>query len=121
MTRKSLLEQLGASAQDIPDEPLDAVPEILARRPRPAKAEPKRNRDWEAQQRNDDLTVVTYRGIPVELREHILEIAQVHGVTTSEVARLFLEHGLSAYQRDALELRPRLYRGKMTLYRPEAS
>jgi len=104
MARKSLLEQLGASAQDIPDEPLDAVPEILARRPKPARPEPKRNRDWETRQRREG--VVTYRGVPPELRDQIAAIAQAHGVRAGDVARMFLEHGLAAYRRRPFDPAP---------------
>ena len=112
------MEQLGASASDVPDEPLDAVPEILARRPKAPRPEPKRNRDWEARQRREG--VVTYRGVPPELRDQITEIAQAHGVRAGDVARAFLEYGLAAFQDGNLVLAPKLQRGRLTLFPDEA-
>ncbi len=116
MARKSLLEQLGASAQDIPDEPLEAVPEILARRPKPPKAAPKRNREWEARQQASGHGVIAFRNVPAELRDDIKAIAQAQGVRVGEVARLFLEYGLDAYAAGRISLNPKLKQGRLTLY-----
>ena len=111
------MEQLGASASDVPDEPLDAVPEILARRPQAPRPEPKRNRDWEARQQAAGHVVVAFRNVPTELRDDIKTIAQKHGVRTGEVARFFLEHSLAAFQAGRLSLpRPKLEKGRLTLY-----
>lgn len=75
----------------------------------------RRKRTWEAEQRAKG-NVVTYRGIPPELREQIKAIAVAHHVKIGEVARRFLEHGLEAYQSGDLELRAVEIVLKATLY-----
>ena len=92
---------------DISDEPSEAIPQILRRRPSRAK----RTRTWE--QRNK---VTGYRGIPPELNEKVKAIARQFSVPTGEVARAFLEHGLKAYEQGELSLTPSFLVGKMTLY-----
>lgn len=75
----------------------EPVEDVLRRRPSRAK----RRRRWEEEQR---AQMVTYRGIPPELREGLKRVAAELGITVSEVARLFLEYGLEAYQTGALEI-----------------
>ena len=94
-------------ASDISDEPSEAIPQILQRRPSRAK----RNRDWERKHLK-----VTYRDIPPELNDTMKDIAVELSVSVSDVARAFLEYGLKAYERGELSLTPSFLIGKMTLY-----
>ena len=77
---------------------------------------PRRSRDrgWEERQRQRG--VVTYRGVPNELRDAVNEIAQEQHVSASDVARLLLEAGLAVYQRGEIPLDPVLVRGKLCLF-----
>jgi hypothetical protein len=79
----------------------------------PSKA--KRDRSWEKQARQE-LGQVTYRGVPVELRDEITRIASELHVTTGEVARAMLEYALQAYLNGDIDLNPVLFDGKLTLY-----
>ncbi len=82
-----------------PLEHVEAVPEILARRPR---SKPKRDRSWDAQR-----SKATY-DLPPELIERVKEIAgeisaQVGAdVPVYDVARLLLEAGIERYEAGAL-------------------
>lgn len=77
----------------------------------------RRDRSWEAAHRSTaDLTTVTYRYIPVALRDSISEIAGEHLVTVNDVVRAFLEYSLAAYQSGAIRLNPRLRTGRYTLF-----
>jgi len=94
-----------------PIEPVEAVPEVLERRPSNAQ----RNREWEhAQRRNGD--VATYRGVPKALQEELRRVAEKRHVPVGEVVRAFLEYALVAYEKDALTLTPQFGAGKLTLY-----
>ena len=88
-------------------EPLDSIKgkiPALARKPREA-IEAKRDRGWEHRQRNDPETrQVTFRGIPRDAYDRMKEIAAEHGITLSEVARLFLESSLEDYEAGLLEI-----------------
>ena len=97
--------------QEIPEEPTEAIPEVLQHRPSTAK----RNRSWEKKQRARK-NVVTYRGVPRHLQDEIRTIADKHRVPIGEVARAFLEFALHAYQKEKLELQAEFGPGKLTLY-----
>ncbi len=95
-----------------PLEPVDAVPEVLAARPRP---KPKRNRAWDKAR-----TKATF-DLPVALIERLREVskemAAAHpgaAVRVSDVARLLLEAGLDAYE--AGELQPELRASEFRIF-----
>ena len=90
------------------DEPVDDVPAVLQERNKP-RVPGKRTRDWEKEHKT-----ASYR-IPLELRDRITEIAGDLGVSTSDVARYFLEYALTAYDTKQLNPKPRP-KGKYTLY-----
>ncbi len=106
MSRRDPFAGLNSSPA-IPEEPAEAIPEVLARRPSRAK----RNREWE---REHPMTGV--RDLPPELIESIRTIAAGLGVSKDEIIRAFLEYGLQAYQQQTLQFSPQLKVGKMTLY-----
>ena len=110
MARTNPFASIMAAAPEVPEEPTEAVPKLLAHKPSRAK----RNREWEARQRQ-----VTFRGIPLELNARLNAVAEELGVTVSDVARAFLERGLAAYEQGDLLLQPRLRIGKRTLYPEE--
>ncbi len=95
---------------EVPEEPTEAIPQMLAHKPSHAK----RSREWEKQQQQ-----VTFRGIPPELNARLNAVAAELGVTVSDVVRAFIERGLQAYEQGDLMLQPRLRTGKMTLYPEE--
>jgi len=94
----------------VPEEPTEAIPQLLAHKPSHAK----RNREWETQQER-----VTYRGIPPDLNERVKLLAENLGVPIGDVVRAFIERGLQAYEQGDLILQPHLRIGKMTLYPEE--
>jgi hypothetical protein len=63
--------------------------------------------------------MASYRGIPPELHEALKEIAAELEVTVGEVARVFLEYGLKAYEAGDLALDPKPLPSKFTLFPPE--
>lgn len=83
----------------------------------PPASEAKRDRSWE---REHNKTAVTYRNIPVELREAIKRAAQALGVPVDDAARAFLEYGLAAYESGALSLEPRPEATRLRLFPREA-
>lgn len=102
MPRRKISEQVG-------EEPVD----VLARRP--SKAE--RNRSWERDQAKE-VGIATYRGIPRKLNARLVAVARELGVPVGQVARLFLEFGLEAYERGDLVPAPVLVAGKYGLFPP---
>jgi hypothetical protein len=96
-----------ASLADVPAEPLEAIPAVLARKPSQAK----RDRRWE-----QEHPVTAVRGLPPALVEELRRVATQLGVSKDEVIRAFLEYGLQAYRNGALNLNPELKVGKLTLY-----
>lgn len=73
--------------------------EALARRPRQYK----KGRGWERaarQQRGQ----VTYRDIPTTLNDALKGIAVYHHLPVGEIARLFLEYGLTSYRAGRLQV-----------------
>lgn len=81
--------------------------EMLAHRPSRAK----RDRSWEKTH-----PLVAYRGVPRELNDQIVAIAQHNRVPTGEVARLFLEAGLKLHLSGQLNLTPMPVEGRCTLF-----
>jgi len=110
MSRTNPFANLIPAAPEVPEEPTEAIPQMLAHKPSHAK----RNREWEAQQER-----VTYRGIPPDLNERVKLLAENLGVPIGDVVRAFIERGLQAYEQGDLILQPRLRIGKMTLYPEE--
>jgi hypothetical protein len=86
----------------LPQPVLDTLPMAQAR---------KRTRNWERRNRG-----VTYRGVQRELLIQLQEVAGGLNVLTDDVARAFLEYGLSAYRDGKLILNPRPRGIRMTLY-----
>lgn len=91
-------------------EPVDAIPEVLANRPKPP---PKRDRSWD-----QNRTKATY-DLPSELIERIKEITREIGadypntkIRVGDVARLLLEAGLEQYEagKIKIELHPSEFR-----------
>jgi len=107
-----------------PTKPAVASPEAHAIKPLdfiPA-AEPRKKRDrkWEKAHQGQ---VATYRGIPAELHQTILHIADNLGVPMDEVARAFLEHSLVDHKSGRFPIHPHPKAQRMTLYpdgKPEA-
>jgi hypothetical protein len=77
---------------------------------RPAERK-KRNRDWE--KRNP---LSKYRGVSPDVHHGIKEISGQLSVGLSEVARAFLEYGLSLYHAKKIRMSPSLKEGRFTLY-----
>jgi hypothetical protein len=96
---------------DVPEEPTEAIPEVLEHRPSRAK----RNRDWERKKRRAGC-VVTYRGVPQDVKARVKGVAHEHHVPIGEVARRFLEYALAAYDAGDLTLEAVFGPGKLTLY-----
>ena len=71
----------------------------------------RRNRDWE--KRNP---LSKYRGVSPDVHHGIKEIAGQLSVGLSEVARAFLEYGLSLYHAKKIPMSPKLIEGRFTLY-----
>lgn len=57
-----------------------------------------------------------YRGVPADIRQAVVAIAQENNVPADEVARAFLEYGLHCLQQKRLELTVRPKAQRMTLY-----
>lgn len=74
-------------------------------------AKPKRDRSWDAAH---SAEVATYR-IGETAKLAISDISQEVGVSTSDIARAFIEHGITAYKKGILKLSP-LPVGKKTLF-----
>ena len=103
---RSIDEQASLQESAIPDPNaiMASVMPVAARRK-------KRNRGWEKKQ-----NVVRYRGVTSELREAVKEVAQNYEVPSDEVARAFLEYGLSLHHQGQIDLTPKLSNGRMSLY-----
>ena len=85
--------------------PLDFIPAAEPRK--------KRDRKWEKAHQGQ---VATYRGIPTETHQTILQIAESLGVPMDEVARAFLEHSLVDHKSGRLPIHPHPKAQRMTLY-----
>jgi len=97
-----------------PPEKNDTDDEPSGRLPTTSRA--KRNRSWEAKQRQGGRIVVTYRGIPDDLRDAVTEIAAELSVPVGDVAAVFLQYAVTAYRDGALKAERRLQSGKFTLF-----
>ncbi len=107
MSRTNPFANLIPAAPEVPEEPTEAVPQMLAHKPSHAR----RNREWEKNHHK-----VTYWGIPPELNSQVQQLAETLGVPAGEIVRAFIERGLQAYEQGDLILQPHLRIGKMTLY-----
>ena len=75
--------------------------------------EKKTRRPWEEKHRP---FIHTYRNIPPELHQEILDIANQLNVSTGEVMRALAEYGLNAYKNGELILDPVSVVVKRTLF-----
>lgn len=75
--------------------------------------EKKRRRPWDERNRSGQ---VTYRCFPQSLKVSLRETAETLRVSVDELARAFLEHGLTAYQQGSLLLNPMPKGVRMTLF-----
>ena len=85
--------------------PLDFIPSAEPRK--------KRERQWEKAHRGQ---VATYRGVPPEMHQTILHLAENLGVPVDEVARAFLEYSLAHHKSGRLPIHPHPKAQRMTLY-----
>jgi hypothetical protein len=88
-----------------PSSPLDFIPNAATKK--------KRSRTWEKSRQDQ---VVTYRGIPPEVREGLASLAQMLDVPVDEIARAFLEFGVAQYQSGGIRLNPLPKAQRMTLF-----
>jgi hypothetical protein len=92
-------------SMSIQRQPLDLIPTADLRK--------KRSRKWEQVHR---LETATYRGIPRQVVELIIEDAQSLSVPRDEVLRAFLEYGASLYRSGEIKLVAYPKAQRMTLY-----
>lgn len=88
-----------------PSSPLDFIPNAATKK--------KRSRTWEKSRQGQ---VVTYRGIPPEVREGLASLSQMLDVPVDEIARAFLEYGIARYQSGGIRLNPSPKAQRMTLF-----
>jgi hypothetical protein len=88
-----------------PKSALDFIPSAL-----PTK---KRDRKWERSHQDE---VATYRGVIPEARQALISLAQMLNVPVDEVARAFLEFGVSSYETGEIRLTPYPKAQRMTLF-----
>ena len=86
-------------------QPLDLIPTADFRK--------KRSRKWENAHRSE---TVTYRGVPRQTVEWIVEISQSLSVPRDEVVRAFLEYGVALYHSGQLTLFAYPKAQRMTLF-----
>jgi hypothetical protein len=86
-------------------QPLDSIPMAQPRR--------KRERAWELAHRSE---TVTYRSVPPEYQQLLVEIAQSLAVPRDEVVRAFLEYGVEEYNTGRLTLFAHPKAQRMTLF-----
>ena len=89
----------------LPSQPLDLIPTANFRK--------KRTRKWENAHRSE---TVTYRGVPRQVVEWIVEISQSLSVPRDEVVRAFLEYGVTLYRAGQLTLIVYPKAQRMTLF-----
>ena len=85
--------------------PLDFIPAAEPRK--------KRDRKWEKAHQGQ---VATYRGVPPEMHQTLLHLAESLGVPVDEVARAFLEFSLAHHKLGRLPIHPHPKAQRMTLY-----
>lgn len=79
-----------------------------AQRAAVGKRKDKHDRSWEREQRAAaEVCQVSYRQMPRTVRDRIKAIAQVHKVTTDQVARRLLEYALERYDAGELQIEAR--------------
>jgi hypothetical protein len=91
-----------------PKSPLDFIPSAV-----PTK---KRDRKWERSHQDE---VATYRGIIPEARQALVSLAEMIEVPVDDVARAFLEFGVSNYVTGEIKLTPYPKAQRMTLFPQE--
>lgn len=89
----------------IPKQPLDLIPVAAPRK--------KRNRDWD---RAHQVEKITYRGIPRSFQDTVNGLAASFGVPRDELVRALLEHSLSDYQANRLDVLAYPKAQRMTLF-----
>ncbi len=118
---RSTQSEIPSADTPIPDSPLENlnIPSVVRPLDFIPAAEPrkKRERGWEKAHRAE---VATYRGIPPETHQALLQIADALGVPVDEIARAFLEYSLEQYQAGLLLLYPHPKSQRMTLF-PDGS
>ncbi len=98
--------QSAASSLEPPAiKPLDFIPAAEPRK--------KRERTWEKAHQGQ---VATYRGVPPEMHQTLLHLAESLGVSVDEVARAFLEFSLAHHKSGDLPIHPHPKAQRMTLY-----
>ncbi len=84
-------------------------PVLKLRDAEPTRKKP-RDRTWEKGHRG-----ITIRGIPLDLRQEIKDIADHLNASSDDAARAFLEYALECYKRGELQIEPTLDRGRRSL------
>lgn len=85
--------------------PLDLIPVAEPRK--------KKERKWE---KEHQAQIATYRGIPAEIHQTLLQLADSLNVPVDEIARAFLEYSLQNYRNGSLSLCPHPKSQRMTLF-----
>ena len=62
------------------------------------------------------IGVVTYRGIPLPIKDGVKQISSDHDVPIGEVAAFLIQYGINAYRSGTLVLRPAPKTGSKTLF-----
>jgi hypothetical protein len=99
-----------SSMEPLVIKPLDFIPAAEPRK--------KRDRKWEKAHQGQ---VATYRGVPPEMHQTLLHLAESLGVPVDEVARAFLEFGLAHHKSGHLPIHPYPKAQRMTLYPDETA
>jgi hypothetical protein len=74
--------------------------------------EPKmRNRRWEKEHHTH-----SYRGVPHEIHDQVIDLAEHLQVSTDEIVQVFVQYGLSCIARGILTISPRPKAQRMTLF-----
>jgi hypothetical protein len=86
-------------------QPLDFIPLAEPRK--------KRERKWE---RDHQVEIATYRGIPTEMHQALIRLSDNLGVPVDEVARALIEFSLQQIQTGLLPIHPQPKAQRMTLF-----
>jgi len=82
----------------------------------PAESKAKRNRDFEKENRTGEYRQVSFRHIPLELRDDFTALALNYHVSVDDLGRFALEYFLESVRKGAVEITPEFSRGKRSLY-----
>lgn len=82
----------------------------------PPASKARRNRDFEKASRTGEFRQVSFRHIPLELRDDFTALALNYRVTVDELGRFALEYFLESVRKGAVEISPDFSRGKQSLY-----